>query len=195
MQNHLNIDGRSKNKLVAQRVGINTAQESFKISLKKRNFLFSWDDEPVSLAQVLSDLHMCYAKVPTNLDSLREIVRESCLIEYANLKEKYRKPLPVSTFTDNQIFSCLVDAATYELVQDRKKSNFSRFLQNGCELNGLSIHGYAAQSYPVDELSKKASNLLDELFAKKTVSLELQENIRKTVDNYWKNFTVVPSFR
>lgn len=195
MQNHLNIDGRSENKLIAQRVGINTAQESFKISLKKRNFLFSWDDEPVMLAQVLSDLHMCYAKVPTNLDSLQEIVRESCLIEYANLKEKYRKPLPVSTFTDNQIFSCLVDAATYELVKDRKKSNFSRFLQNGGELNGMSLHEVAAQSYPIDELSKKASTVLDELFTKKTVSLELQDNIRKTVDNFWKNFTVIPNFR
>lgn len=195
MKEHLNIDGRSENKIIAQRVGINTAQESFKISLKKRNFLFSWDDDPVTLSQVLSDLHMCYAKVPTDLDSLRVIVRESCLIEYSNLKEKYSKPLPVSTFTDEQIFSCLVDAVTYELVKDRKKSNFSRFLQNGCELNGMSLHEYAAQSYPIDELSKKASNMLDELFIQKKVSGDLQEKIRQAVDKFWKNFNVVPSFR
>lgn len=195
MKEHLIIDGRFKNKITAQKIGINTAQENFKSSLKKRNFLFSWDDEPVTLAQVLSDLHMCYAKVPTNLDSLREIVRESCLIEYSNLKEKYRKPLPVSTFTDNQIFSCLVDAATYELVKDRKKSNFSRFLQNGGELNGMSLHEVVAQSYPIDELSKKASTVLDELFTKKRVTVELQEKIRQAVDKFWKNFNVVPSFR
>lgn len=195
MKEHLNIDGRSENKIIAQRVGINTAQESFKISLKKRNFLFSWDDDPVTLSQVLSDLHMCYAKVPTDLDSLRVIVRESCLIEYSNLKEKYRKPLPVSIFSDEQIFSCLVDAVTYELVKDRKKSNFSIFLQNGCELNDMSLHEYAAQSYPIDELSKKASNMLDELFIQKKVSVDLQEKIRQAVDKFWKNFNVVPSFR
>jgi len=195
MQTHLKIDGRSKNKLFAQKIGINTAQENFKNSLKKRNFLFSWDDDPVTLSLVLSELHMYYAIIPTDLDSLRKIVRESCLIEYANLKEQYRKPLPVSTFDDNQIFSCLVDLATYEILKDRKKSNFTTFLKNRGDLHVMSLQEVAAQSYPIDELSKKASDVLDDLFLKKTVSIELQNKIRIAVNNFWKNFTVLPTFR
>lgn len=91
MQTHLTIDGREKNKLVAQQVGIRAAQESFKQSLKTRSPLFSWDDEPVTLSIVLNELYMHYAKVPSDLTSLQEIVKTSCLIEYANLKSQYKK--------------------------------------------------------------------------------------------------------
>lgn len=192
MQTHLTIDGRSKDKLTAQRVGIHAAQESFKTSLKTRSPLFSWDDDPVTLSMVLDELHMHYAKVPIDLSSLQEIVKTSCLIEYANLKAHYKKPLPVSTFSDEQIFSCIVDAATHELLKERKKSNFSNFLKNFGAFESMSLQEVVAQSYPVDELKKKSSLTLDNLFDKKAVSVELQEKVRKAVDNFWKNFNILP---
>lgn len=192
MQNHLTIDGRSKNKLIAQKVGIQAAQESFKKSLKIRSPLFSWHDEPVTLPSVLSELAMHYSKVPSDLASLQEIVKTSCLIEYANLKEQYNKPLPVSTFNDDQIFACFVDAATHELLKDRKKSNFSSFLKNFGKFDGMSLPEVVAQSYPVDDLKKQATLVLENLFDKKSVSTELQERIRNAVDNFWKNFNILP---
>lgn len=191
MQVHLTIDVRSKDKLTAQQVGIRAAQESFKKSLKTRNPLFSWDDEPVTLSTVLNELDMHYAKVPSDIDSLREIVKTSCLIEYANLKAQYKKPLPVSTFTDDQIFACIVDAGTYELLKERKKSNFSNFLKNFGAFDSMSLPEVVAQSYPVDDLRKQASHTLDNLFEKKAVSVELQEKTRKAVDNFWKNFNIL----
>lgn len=192
MQTHLTIDGRSKDKLTAQRVGIQTAQESFKKSLKIRSPLFSWDDDPVTLSMVLDELHMHYAKVPSDLTSLQEIVKTSCLIEYANLKSQYKKSLPISIFTDDQIFACIVDAATHELLKERKKSNFSNFLKNFGAFESMSLQEVVAQSYPVDELKKKSSLTLDNLFDKKAVSVELQEKVRKAVDNFWKNFNILP---
>lgn len=191
MQVHLTIDVRSKDKLTAQQVGIRAAQESFKKSLKTRNPLFSWDDEPVTLSTVLNELDMHYAKVPSDIDSLREIVKTSCLIEYANLKAQYKKPLPVSTFTDDQIFACIVDAGTYELLKERKKSNFSNFLKNFGAFDSMSLPEVVAQSYPVDDLRKQASHTLDNLFEKKAVSVELQEKTIKAVDNFWKNFNIL----
>lgn len=192
MQTHLTIDGREKNKLVAQQVGIRAAQESFKQSLKTRSPLFSWDDEPVTLSIVLNELYMHYAKVPSDLTSLQEIVKTSCLIEYANLKSQYKKTLPVSSFTDDQIFACLVDAATHELLKHRRKSNFSHFLQNFGAFDGMSLPEVVAHSYPVDELKKQSAQTLKNIFEKQTVSLELQEKIKKTVDNFWKNFNILP---
>lgn len=192
MQTHLTIDGRSKDKLTAQRVGIQTAQESFKKSLKIRSPLFSWDDDPVTLSMVLDELHMHYAKVPSDLTRLQEIVKTSCLIEYANLKSQYKKSLPISIFTDDQIFACIVDAATHELLKERKKSNFSNFLKNFGAFESMSLQEVVAQSYPVDELKKKSSLTLDNLFDKKAVSVELQEKVRKAVDNFWKNFNILP---
>lgn len=195
MQVHLKIDGRSKDKLTAQQVGIRAAQESFKQSLKARSPLFSWDDEPVMLSIVLNELPMHYAKVPSDILPLQEIVKTSCLIEYANLKDQYKKPLPVSTFSDDYIFVCIVDAATHELLKERKKSNFSNFLKNFGAFDGLSLPEVVAQSYPVDDLKKQASHTLDSLFEKKVVSVELQERIKKAVDNFWKNFNILPSFK
>lgn len=192
MQNHLTIDGREKNKLVAQQVGIRAAQESFKQSLKTRSPLFSWDDEPVTLSIVLNELDMHYAKVPSDLTSLQEIVKTSCLIEYANLKSQYKKTLPVSSFTDDQIFACVVEAATHELLKHRRKSNFSHFLQNFGAFDGMSLPEVVAQSYPVDELKKKSSVTLDNLFAKKSIPIELQEKIKTAVDNFWKSFNILP---
>lgn len=192
MQTHLTIDGREKNKLVAQQVGIRAAQESFKQSLKTRSPLFSWDDEPVTLSIVLNELDIHYAKVPSDMTSLREIVKTSCLIEYANLKDEYKKPLPVSTFNDDQIFACIVDAATYELLKERKKSNFSNFLKNFGAFDSMSLPEVVAQSYPVNDLKKQSSHTLDNLFEKKAISLELQEKVRKAVDNFWKNFNILP---
>jgi hypothetical protein len=192
MQTHLTIDGREKNKLVAQQVGIRAAQESFKKSLKTRSPLFSWDDEPVTLSIVLNELDMHYAKVPSDMTSLREIVKTSCLIEYANLKAQYKKPLPVSTFTDDQIFACLVEASTHELLKERKKSNFSNFLKNFGAFDTMSLPEVVAQSYPVNDLKKQSSHTLDNLFEKKAISLELQEKVRKAVDNFWKNFNILP---
>lgn len=192
MQNHLTIDGREKNKLVAQQVGIRAAQESFKQSLKTRSPLFSWDDEPVTLSIVLNELYMHYAKVPSDLTSLQEIVKTSCLIEYANLKSQYKKTLPVSSFTDDQIFACLVDAVTHELLKHRRKSNFSHFLQNFGAFDGMSLPEVVAQSYPVDELKKQSSVTLDNLFAKKSIPTELQEKIKTAVDNFWKSFNILP---
>jgi hypothetical protein len=192
MQVHLTIDGRSKDKLTAQQVGIRAAQESFKQSLKARSPLFSWDDEPVTLSIVINELDMHYAKVPSDMDSLREIVKTSCLIEYANLKAQYKKTLPVSTFTDEQIFVCIVDAATHELLKERKKYNFSNFLKNFGAFDSMSLPEVVAQSYPVDDLKKQASHTLDNLFEKKAISLELQEKVRKAVDNFWKNFNILP---
>lgn len=192
MQVHLTIDGRSKDKLTAQQVGIRAAQESFKQSLKARSPLFSWDDEPVTLSIVLNELDMHYAKVPSDMTNLREIVKTSCLIEYANLKAQYKKPLPVSTFTDDQIFACIVDAATHDLLKERKKSNFSNFLKNFGAFDSMSLPEVVAQSYPVDDLKKKAFHTLDNLFDKKEISLELQEKTRKAVDNFWKNFNILP---
>lgn len=195
MKTHLTIDGRSKDKLTAQQVGIHAAQESFKKSLKKRNFLFSWDDEPIMLSVVLKELHMHYAKVPDDMTSLQDVVKESCLIEYANLKEKYKKPLPVSNYTDAEIIACFVDAVTYDILKDRKTSNFSNFLQNFNAFDDMSLPKIVEQSYPIDELKKQASTLLDNLFEKKSVSIELQETIRTSVDNFWKNFNILPSFK
>lgn len=192
MQNHLTIDGREKNKLVAQQVGIRAAQESFKKSLKIRSPLFSWDDEPVTLSAVLDELDMHYAKVPSDMTSLKEIAKTSCLIEYANLKAQYKKPLPVSTFNDDQIFACFVDAATHDLLKDRKKSNFSNFLKNFGAFDGMSLPEVVAQSYPVDELKKQSSVTLDNLFANKSIPTELQEKIKTAVDNFWKNFNILP---
>jgi hypothetical protein len=192
MQNHLTIDGREKNKLVAQQVGIRAAQESFKQSLKTRSPLFSWDDDPVTLSVVLNELDMHYAKFPSDMSSLREIVKTSCLIEYSNLKAQYKKPLPVSTFTDDQIFACLVDAATHEILKERKKSNFSNFLKNFGAFDSMSLPEVVAQSYPVDELKKQASVTLDNLFAKKSIPTELQEKIKTAVDNFWKSFSILP---
>lgn len=192
MQNHLTIDGREKNKIIAQQVGIRAAQESFKESLKIRSPLFSWHDEPITLSIVLSELAMHYAKVPKDLTSLQEIVKTSCLIEYANLKEQYKKPLPVSTFNDEQIFASFVDSATYELLKERKKTNFSNFLKNFGSFDGMSLPEIASQSYPVDDLKKQSFHILEKLFDKKSVSIELQEKIRKAVDNFWKNFNILP---
>ena len=192
MQTHLTIDGREKNKLVAQQVGIRAAQESFKQSLKTRSPLFSWDDEPVTLSIVLNELYIHYAKVPSDLTSLQEIVKISCLIEYANLKSQYKKTLPVSSFTDDQIFTCVVEAATHELLKHRRKSNFSHFLQNFGAFDGMSLPEVVAHSYPVDELKKQSAQTLKNIFEKQTVSLELQEKIKKTVDNFWKNFNILP---
>lgn len=192
MQTHLTIDGREKNKLVAQQVGIRAAQESFKQSLKTRSPLFSWDDEPVTLSIVLNELYIHYAKVPSDLTSLQEIVKISCLIEYANLKSQYKKTLPVSSFTDDQIFACVVEAATHELLKHRRKSNFSHFLQNFGAFDGMSLPEVVAHSYPVDELKKQSAQTLKNIFEKQTVSLELQEKIKKTVDNFWKNFNILP---
>jgi hypothetical protein len=192
MQNHLTIDGREKNKIIAQQVGIRAAQESFKKSLKIRSPLFSWHDEPITLSIVLSELAMHYAKVPKDLTSLQEIVKTSCLIEYANLKEQYKKPLPVSTFNDEQIFASFVDSATYELLKERKKTNFSNFLKNFGSFDGMSLPEIASQSYPVDDLKKQSFHILEKLFDKKSVSIELQEKIRKAVDNFWKNFNILP---
>jgi len=192
MKEHLTIDESSKDKLTAQLVGIRTAQESFKKSLKIRNPLFSWHDEPVTLSTVLNELDIHYAKAPSDLTSLQEIVKTSCLIEYANLKEQYKRPLPVSTFNDDQIFASFVDAATTELLQDRKKSNFSNFLKNFGAFDGMSLPEVVAQSYPVDELKKKSSVTLDKLFDKKSIPTELQEKIKTAVDNFWKNFNILP---
>lgn len=192
MQAHLTIDGREKNNLIAQKVGIRAAQESFKKSLKIRNPLFSWHDEPVTLSIVLNELDMHYARVPTDLASLQEIVKTSCLIEYANLKEQYKKPLPVSSFTDDQIFACVVDAATHELLKHRRKSNFSHFLQNFGTFDGMSLPEVVAQAYPVDELKKQSDQSLKKIFDKQTFSVELQEKIKKAVDNFWKNFNILP---
>jgi hypothetical protein len=195
MQSHLTIDGRSKDKLTAQQVGIRAAHESFQQSLKTRSPLFSWDDEPVTLSIVLNDLSMHYAKIPSDISSLQEIVKTSCLIEYANLKAQYKKPLPVSSFTDDQIFACIVDAATYELLKERKKSNFSKFLKNFGAFESMSLPEVVAQSYPVDDLKKQSSHTLNNLFDKKEVSVELQEKIRKAVDNFWKNFNILPNIK
>lgn len=192
MREHLIIDGRSKDKLTAQKVGIQTAQESFKKSLKTRTPLFSWDDEPVSLSIVLNELHMHYAKDPSDITSLKEIAKTSCLIEYANLKSQYKKPLPVSTFNDDQIFACFVDAATHDILKDRKKSNFSNFLKNFGAFDEMSLPEVVEQSYPVDELKKQSSVTLDNLFAKKSIPTELQEKIKTAVDNFWKNFNILP---
>lgn len=192
MKDHLTIDGRSKDKLTAQQVGIRAAQESFKQSLKTQSPLFSWDDDPVTLSTVLNELDMHYAKVPSDMDSLREIAKTSSLIEYANLKAQYKKPLPVSTFTEDQIFACLVEAATHELLKERKKSNFSNFLKNFGAFDSMSLPEVVAQSYPVDDLKKQASHTLANLFDKKAVSVELQEKSRKAVDNFWKNFNILP---
>lgn len=192
MQTHLKIDGREKNKITAQQVGIHAAQESFKKSLKIRSPLFSWHDEPITLSIVLSELHMHYAKVPSDLTSLQEIVKTSCLIEYANLKDQYKKPLPVSTFNEDQIFSSFVDAATYELLKERKKSNFSNFLKKINAFDGMSLPEIVAQSYPVDDLKEQSFNTLEKLFDKKSVSIELQEKIKKAVDIFWKNFNILP---
>lgn len=192
MQAHLTIDRRSKDKLTAQQVGIRAAQESFKISLKTRTPLFSWDDEPVTLSIVLNELHMHYAKIISDMSDLRDIVRTSCLIEYSNLKEQYKKPLPISTFNDEQIVHFFVDAATYELLKERKKSNFSNFLQNFNAFEHMVLTEVIEQSYPVDDLKRQAFNTLDRLFEKNTVSLELQEKIKKAVDNFWKNFNILP---
>lgn len=192
MQTHLTIDGRQKNKLIAQQIGIRTAQESFKKSLKIRNPLFSWHDDPVNLSIVLDELSMHYTKVPSDLTSLQEIVKTSCLIEYANLKEQYKKPLPVSTFNDEQIFASFVDAATHDLLKDRKKSNFSNFLKNFNAFDGMSLPEIAAQSYPVDNLKKQSFQILEKLFDKKSVSMEQQEKIKKAVDNFWITFNILP---
>jgi hypothetical protein len=195
MKIHLIIDGRSKNKIIAQKVGIQAAQESFKKSLKIRSPLFSWHDEPVMLPIVLSELAMHYTKVPIDLTSLQEIVKTSCLIEYANLKEQYNKPLPVSTFNDDQIFASFVDAATHELLKERKKNNFSNFLKNFGSFDGMSLPEVVAQSYPVDDLKQQATMTLEKLFEKKSVSIELQESIRNAVDNFWKSFNILPNFK
>lgn len=192
MQTHLKIDGREKNKIKAQQVGIRAAHESFKTSLKTRSPLFSWHDEPVNLSIVLNELGMHYAKVPGDLTSLQEIVKTACLIEYANLKEQYKKPLPVSTFNDDQILASFVDAATYELLKERKKTNFSNFLKNFGSFDGMSLPEIVAQSYPVDDLKKQSFHTLENLFDKKSVSIELQEKIRKAVDGFWKNFNILP---
>lgn len=195
MQTHLTIDGRSKDKLTAQKVGISAAQESFKKSLKIRSPLFSWHDEPVTLSIVLNELHMHYAKIPSDIVGLQEIVKTSCLIEYSNLKEQYKKPLPVSTFNEDQIFACIVDAATHELLRDRKKSNFSNFLKNFGAFDGMSLPEVVAQSYPVDDLKKQSFETLENLFDKKSVSMELQEKVKETVDNFWKNFNLLPDIK
>lgn len=195
MKEHLIIDGRSKNKLKAQKVGIYAANESFKKSLKDRDFLFSWDDDPVTLLINLDELHFHYSPVPKDIDSLRVIARESCLIEYSNLKEQYNKPLPVSTFNDEQIFDSFVYAATHELLIDRKKNNFSSFLKNFSAFDGMSLPEVVAQSYPVEDLKKEAALKLKKLFDKKSVSTELQEKIRNTVHNFWENFNILPNLK
>lgn len=192
MQTHLTIADNAKDQLIAQEVGISTAQESFKKSLKIRNPLFSWHDEPVMLSIVLNELHMHYAELPTALTSLQDIVKTSCLIEYSNLKEQYKKPLPVSTFNDEQIFASFVEAATHELLKERKKSNFSNFLKNFDAFEHMSLTESIAQSYPVDELKKQSFHTLENLFDKKSISRELQEKIKKAVDNFWKNFNILP---
>lgn len=191
MQIHLTIDGRSKDKITAQKVGINTAQESFKKSLKTRNPLFSWDDDPVNLFDVINDLHMHYLKVPSDIAGLQEIAKISCLIEYAHLKDRYKHPLPVSTFSDDQIISCFVDASTFSLLKDRKKSNLSNFLKNFDSFDGMSLPEVVAKSYPVDELKKQSSFTLDKIFAKKSTPIELQEKIKNAVDVFWKNFNIL----
>jgi hypothetical protein len=56
----------------------------------------------------------------------------------------------------------------------------------------MSLPEVVAQSYPVDDLKKQASHTLDNLFEKKAISLELQEKVRKAVDNFWKNFNILP---
>lgn len=192
MQTHLTISDNEKDQLIAQKVGISTAQESFKKSLKIRKPLFSWHDEPVMLSIVLNELHMHYAEVPSDLTSLQEIVKISCLIEYANLKEQYKKPLPVSTFNEQQIFASFVDAATHELLKERKKSNFSNFLKNFDAFERMSLTESIAQAYPVEDLKKQSFHTLEKLFDERSISIELQEKIRKAVDSFWKNFNILP---
>lgn len=58
--------------------------------------------------------------------------------------------------------------------------------------DGMSLPEIVAQSYPVDDLKEQSFNTLEKLFDKKSVSIELQEKIKKAVDIFWKNFNILP---
>lgn len=103
MKQHILIAQDTPNELMAQQMGIDTANLYFKADIKKRTnkFYFSWATTSSALERSLVELDAyCKLKKITTVDSLSKILSESYLIEYDNLKNAYNSSLPDTSQKD-----------------------------------------------------------------------------------------------
>lgn len=189
--NHITIDKQKgyKNKIIAQKFGISIAQEIFNNAINNQIFSFNWNDNPIN-DSLISELRFCYSRVPNNYYILEDIAKKSCLIEYENLKVSYGKPLPIKEFTDDEIFSFILQSSTSEIVKKRKQNNFSSFILSGGEVNGNDLFSVFKNLYPKKELIKESEAAMDLYFSDIRVSNFLKEKIKKHVDDFWINFNI-----
>jgi hypothetical protein len=185
MKSHLVIDGRSKNKLKAQEIGINTARSSYKEGLYHQGIMFSWDRDPVMLEMVLEQIDYSYINKPRNLDELRSIAREACLTEYEILKANHKGELPIEAYTDEDMIFLLTECSTeavkiglpvdfYHALKDRKVKDIDNTWKN-----------IFIQEYSLDKVRKYALDHFESKLWNKRFTPAIQEAAFFEINQYW----------
>ena len=187
MKTHLVIDGRSKNKLKAQEAGINTARASFKEGLYHQGIMFSWDREPVLLAMVLENLDLSYTNKPKNIEELRQITRDACLIEYEILKANHKGPLPIENYSDESCIFLLSESSNdavkvslpvdfYYVLKDRKVKDVDNVWKE-----------MFVQEYSLDKVKQFAIDNFESKLWNKRFTPAIQEAALFEINKYWDN--------
>jgi len=187
MKTHLAIDGRSKNKLKAQESGINTARASYKEGLYHQGIMFSWDREPLLLEIVIENLDFSYVNKPKNIEELRQITREACLIEYDILKANHKGPLPIVHYSDEACIFLLSESSKdaikvslpvdfYYELKDRKVKDIDNVWKD-----------IFVQEYSLDKVKQIAIVNFESKLWNKRFTPAIQEAALFEINQYWDN--------
>lgn len=174
-----------KNKLIAQEVGINTARASYNQGLYHQTIMFSWDREPAILKVTLENLDLSYVNKPRNIDELRAITKEACLIEYEILKANHKGELPVEDFTDEDIIFLLTESSTevvkiglpvdfYHALKERKVNDIDNIWKD-----------IFIQEYSLDKVKQYALEHFEKKLWNKRFTPAIQEAALFEINKYW----------
>lgn len=185
MKTHIQFQKNAKNKLIAQEAGINTARASYKHGLYHQTIMFSWDREPMFLEITLENLDLSYINKPRNLDELRAIAKEACLLEYDNLKANHKGPLPVEKFSDEDLIFLLSECSTdtvkiglpvdfYYALKDRKVKDIDN-----------TWKAIFIQEYSLEQVKQYALDHFEEKLWNKRFTPAIQEAALFVINEYW----------
>ncbi len=185
MKNHFSFPKTSKNKLIAQEAGINAALNSYKHGLYHQGIMFSWDDEPIGLNIMLDNLTYRYMYNPKNIEELRSIAKDACLIEFENLKKNHVGDLPIAVFDDESVISFLVESSTNVIKLSLPIDFFDSLIDKNIDNVDVVWKDEFVKEYSIDKVKQYALDIFNEKLSNKRITLPIQEAALFEINEYW----------
>ena len=177
---------------LSQEVGIAVARSMFKDMLNTayQSFTFSWDTFGVVVASMASNkLFMYFGDCPENYKELQAITAETSKIEWDILVANATKPLPVATFTVEQMIDHLKQHfhSFYSILERDFEQQYLEEHPNSAELDWEVAFNHLHTSVYV---YNKGVEKLEAVVRDKAFSIEDANTIVQAVRPYLKRLYV-----